>query len=145
MPLVAHQEGDFSLFHLFGVVSDTFQPVLACYGLFCIVPSFHKQPCHRMLWLANLLWINFIYILLPKDCKHHYKVGQLKVGQMLQIGTGIYKEGKFVGFGNLLLYSLNNLPLGILEKLKFCYNQKKKEITTPSTDISAWLVSLGNK
>ena len=40
-------------------------------------------------------------------------------------------------FGNLLLYSLNTLTLGIFEKLKFCYNQKKKEITIPTTDVSA--------
>ena len=34
-------------------------------------------------------------------------------------------------FSNLLLYSPNTLPLEILQKLKFCYNQKKKEITSP--------------
>ena len=31
--LVAHQEGRFSLFHFFGVVSVTFKPLLACYDL----------------------------------------------------------------------------------------------------------------
>ena len=40
MSLVAHQEGGISLFHLFGIVSATFQPLLAYYGLFRIVPFF---------------------------------------------------------------------------------------------------------
>ena len=39
---------------------------------------------------------------------------------------------KSIYFGNLLLFS----PLGILEKLKFCYNQKKEELTAPTTDVS---------
>ena len=73
---------------------------------------------------------------IAKDCKHNYKVGQLKVGQILQIGTGIYKEEQLFHFGNLLLYSPNTLPLGILKKLKFCYNKTKEEITTPTTDLS---------
>ena len=40
MSLVAHQEGDFFLFHLFGVVSGTLQLLLACYGLFRVVLFF---------------------------------------------------------------------------------------------------------
>ena len=44
--------------------------------------------------------------------------------------------GKVIDFGNLLLYSPKTLPLGILEKLKLSYNQKKEEITTPTTDVS---------
>ena len=39
MSLVAHQKGGFSLFHLFGDVSGTFS-LLACYGLFRVVPFF---------------------------------------------------------------------------------------------------------
>ena len=40
----------------------------------------------------------------------------------------IYYEstGRVIDFGNLLLSSPNTLPLGILEKLKSCYNQKKE-------------------
>ena len=53
-------------------------------------------------------------------------------------------QGRVIDFGSLLLYSFNTLLLGILEKLKLCYNQKKEEITTPTTDVSAWLVSLRN-
>ena len=40
MSLATHQEGGFSLFHLFGVVPGTLQPLLACCGLFCVVPFF---------------------------------------------------------------------------------------------------------
>ena len=40
MSLVAHQDGGFSLFHFFGVVSGTFQPLLPSYGLFRVVPLF---------------------------------------------------------------------------------------------------------
>ena len=37
--LIAHKEGGFTLFHLlFGVVSGTFQAILAFYGLFQVVP-----------------------------------------------------------------------------------------------------------
>ena len=35
-----HQAVGFSLVHLFGVVSGTFQPPLACYSLFRVVPFF---------------------------------------------------------------------------------------------------------
>ena len=38
--LVAHKEGSFSLFHLFGVLSGTFQPFPACHGLFRVVSLF---------------------------------------------------------------------------------------------------------
>ena len=43
MLLVAHQEGDFSLFHSFGVVSSMFQPLLASYGLFRVIPFFTRK------------------------------------------------------------------------------------------------------
>ena len=39
MSLVAYQDGGFSLFHLFRVVSGMFQPLQACYSLFRVVPS----------------------------------------------------------------------------------------------------------
>ena len=42
------------------------------------------------------------------------------------------QEGRVIDFDNLLLYSPKTLPLGILEKLKFCYNQKNKKSETPS-------------
>ena len=40
MSLLVHQEGDFSLFYLFGVVSGTFQSFLASYDLFRVVRFF---------------------------------------------------------------------------------------------------------
>ena len=47
------------------------------------------------------------------------------------------KETGEIDFDNLLLHSFpvcletDNLDLEILEKLKFCYNQKKEETTSP--------------
>ena len=102
------------------------------------------------------LHVDFI----TKDCKRHYKVGQLKVGLVLQTGTGITKQdnfylkfilfkgfyfnktnerngGRVIDFGNLLLYLPNTLLFRILEKLKLCYNQKKEEITTHTIDVAA--------
>ena len=52
-------------------------------------------------------------------------------------GTNQMKETGEIDFGNLLLHSpliclaTDTLPVRILEKLKFCYNQKKEEITPP--------------
>ena len=39
----------------------------------------------------NQLHVDFI----TKHCQGHYKVGQLKVGQVLQIGTGVIKQDNF--------------------------------------------------
>ena len=95
MSLVAHQEGDFSLFYMFEVVSGTFQPLLACYGLFRVVSFFFQATAsHNVLtykFTMNQLHVDFI----TKHCQGHYKVGQLKVGQVLQIGTGIIKRDNF--------------------------------------------------
>ena len=46
------------------------------------------------------------------------------------------ETGESNKFDNLLLYSPNTLPVGILEKLKLCYNKKKEEFTSPTTDAS---------
>ena len=71
--------------------------------------------------------INQLHIVfIGKACKCHYKVRQFKVGQILQIGTGIHKDGNLFNFGNLLLYPPNTLQLGILKKLKICYNRKER-------------------
>ena len=67
MPLVAHQEGGFIPF----LQAVTSQNVLHCK------------------FTMNQLHVDFII----KDCKHHYKVEQLKLWQVLQIGTGITKWG----------------------------------------------------
>ena len=78
MSLVAHQ-GGFSLFHLFKIISVTLKPLLACYSLFRVVPFFTSNDVTECLickFTINQLHIDFI----TKDCKRHYKVGQLKVG-----------------------------------------------------------------
>ena len=77
---------------LIQIVSNFFWHVPASSSLLWLVPRrsiFYKQRRHRMFWLANLL--DFI----TRDRKHHYKVGQLKVGKALQIGTGITKRDNF--------------------------------------------------
>ena len=51
MSLITHQGGEFSLFHLFGVVSGTFQPVLACYGLFHVVLFFTSNDVTECFYL----------------------------------------------------------------------------------------------
>ena len=94
MSLVVHQEGVFSLFKLSGVVSGTFQPLLACCGLFRVVPFFTSKTSENDLickFTMNQLHVDFI----TKDCRRHYKVGQLKVGQVLQFKTGITKWDNF--------------------------------------------------
>ena len=45
---------------------------------------FYKQCRYGMFWLGNLL-TQFSVHFVTKDCKHHYKVGQLKAGHTLQI------------------------------------------------------------
>ena len=86
--LVAHKVGGFSLFHLlFGVVSGSFQPVLACYGLYRVFPPFTNDgiTCFVLQILSII-----------KRGKSYYKVGQLfcikkqgkcyyKVGQLFCI------------------------------------------------------------
>ena len=91
MLLVAYQEGGFSLFQLFGVVPGTFQPLLACYSLFLSFTFLQATTSQNVLtckFTMNQLHVDFI----KKDCKRHYKVKQLKVGQVLQIGTSIIKR-----------------------------------------------------
>ena len=57
MLLVAHQEGGFSLFHLFRVASGMFQPLLACYGfgLFRVVSFLISNGVTECFELANLV------------------------------------------------------------------------------------------
>ena len=79
MSLIAHTEGGFSLFHFFGVVSGTFQPLLACYGLFRVAPLFTNHNVTECFYLQiyyKLTSCRFCY----KGVR--YKVGQLKIGQV---------------------------------------------------------------
>ena len=100
MLLVAHQEGGFSLFHLFGVVSGTFRPLVASYGLFRDVPFFTSNDVTDCF-----------------DLQIYYE----------STGEGNrFWQRTWPLFGLFGLYSPNILPLGIPEKFKFCYNQKKE-------------------
>ena len=49
--LAPHQEGGFSLSHLFGIVSGALQPLLACYGLFYVVPLFTSNDVTEFFYL----------------------------------------------------------------------------------------------
>ena len=55
MQLVANKEGCFALLRLFGVVSGSFEPVLACYGLFQVVSLFKSDNLRECFDLKNLL------------------------------------------------------------------------------------------
>ena len=87
MSLVAHQERGFSMFHLFGVVSGTFQPLLACLALFHFLEAAASQNVLACKIAMNQLHVDFI----TKDCKRYYKVEQLKVG--ITNWNRYYKEG----------------------------------------------------
>ena len=87
MSLVADKKGDFSLFRLlFGVVSDLFQPVLACYGclpLHCLQETTSQniltykvalnQLHYLRTWLALLRSVEFQCT--TKRGKSYYKEG----------------------------------------------------------------------
>ena len=71
-----------------------FQPLLACYRLFCVAPFLQATTSQNVLtskFTINQLHEDFI----TKNCKHHYKVGKLKVGYVLQIGACITKRDNF--------------------------------------------------
>ena len=98
MSLVAHTEWGFSLFHLLGVVSSTFQTLLACYGLFQAVPLFTS---HKVTVCFDLQ----IYFK-STSCRFYYK----GVQAWLWSGTasssaGIIKWGRYYKAGQLLLQS----------------------------------------
>ena len=68
MSLVARKEGAFSLFHLSGVVSGTFQPFPACYGLFWVIPLFTSDDVTECFNLQI-----YYKSASTKECKYHYK------------------------------------------------------------------------
>ena len=77
-----------------GGISGTLQPLLACYILFRVVPFLQATTSQNVLtskFTINQLHVDFI----TKDCKCCYKKGQVKVGQVLQIGAGIPKWDNF--------------------------------------------------
>ena len=60
MSLVNHTERGISLFHLFGVVFGTFQPLLACYGLFHFLQTTASQNVLTCKFTINQLHVDFI-------------------------------------------------------------------------------------
>ena len=79
-------------------VWSCFWHIPASTSLLWLVPRsfifFQATASHNVLTYKltmNQLHVDFI----TKHCQGHYKVGQLKVGQVLQIGTGITKRGNF--------------------------------------------------
>ena len=98
MSLVAHTEGGFSLFHLLGVVSGTFQTLLACYGLFWAVPLFTS---HKVTICFDLQ----IYYK-STLCRFYYKgVQALLWSGTASSSAGIIKWGRYYKAGQLLLQS----------------------------------------
>ena len=89
MSLAAHKEGGFSLFRLlFEVVSGSFQPVLACYGFFRVVPLFKSDDITKIFGLQiyyKSTSCRFYYKVLLQSwvALVYYKVGQL----LLQSGA----------------------------------------------------------
>ena len=121
--------------------SSLFYLVMTCSASFHFLQATTSQNVFTSKFAINQLHVDFI----TKDCKRHYKVGQLKVEYVLQIGTGITKRNNFyfkVGqylqsnavqktngrkgesnrFWELAILFTQHFPLGIFEKLKICYN-----------------------
>ena len=64
---------------------------MACFASFYFLQATTSQNVLTSKFTINQLHVDFI----TKDCKRYYKVGQLKVGYVLQIGTGIAKRDNF--------------------------------------------------
>ena len=74
--------------------------VWSCFWYFPASSSLLWLALRRFIFLQataslNVLTCKFTMNQLHVDCKRHYKVGQLKVGQVLKIGTGITKQDNF--------------------------------------------------
>ena len=143
MSLLVYKEEGFSLFHLIGAASGTFQTFPAWYAC---SDSLHFLQATKS---QNILTCNFtVNQLLKRSENSLYKAGRLfwitKQGNFTTKWGNNYKvvqyrrqmkETKEIDFGSLLLDSpliclvTDSLPLGIIKKLK--YNQKKEEISYP--------------
>ena len=87
-----HQEGGFlcsTCLELFLARSSLFQLAMVCSASFHFLQVTAPQDFSTCNFTMNQLYVDFI----TKNCKRHYKVGQ--VGQVLQIGTGITKRDNF--------------------------------------------------
>ena len=87
MSLLAYKEEGFSLFHLIGVASGTFQTFPACYGLFPVVPLFTSDE------VTEYFDLQFYYkSTSKKECKSLYKAG--KFFWITERGNFYYKVGQ---------------------------------------------------
>ena len=93
MLLVAHQEGGFSLFHLFGNVSDTFQLLLVSNGLFCIVSFFTSNGISQNVLTCKFTMNQFHVDLITKDCKHS---GITNWNKYCKVGQLLFKSGAII-------------------------------------------------
>ena len=64
---------------------------MACSASFHFLQATTSQNALAGKFTINQLHVDFI----TNDCKRHYKVGQLKIGYVLQTGTGITKRDHF--------------------------------------------------
>ena len=97
MSLVAQQEGGFSLFHLFEIISGTLQPLLACYGLFRVVSFFISNDvteCFSLQIYYKSTSYRFYYRIASVTIKwDSLKQGRhYKLGQVLKSGTRFFKK-----------------------------------------------------
>ena len=65
--------------------------VIGCPNVAPIFTSNNITPCFYLQIYYESSSCRFYY----KDCKHHYKVGLLEVGQVLQIGASVTKGDNF--------------------------------------------------
>ena len=161
MSLPTHKEGDFSLFHLFGIVSDTFLAI-PCYRLFHFLQVTTSQNVLSYKFTLNQLLQGSASVIIKRDClfelqseaKWYYKVAQVqqiraifiikwgnlfyKVGQ--QLYSSIVQKASERNRGNRFWQptsSFNpNFPVTLYLQVnyweaEFRYNQKQGEITTP--------------
>ena len=71
MSLLAYKEEGFSLCHLIGVASGTFQTFPACHGFFPVVPLFTSDE------VTDYFDLQFYYkSTSKKECKSLYEAGQ---------------------------------------------------------------------
>ena len=67
MSLVAHKEGCFSLFHLFGVVSGTFQLAMTCSQLFRFLQAMVSQNILTGKFTINQLLQSSVSVIIKRN------------------------------------------------------------------------------
>ena len=132
MSLLVYKEEGFSLFHLIGAASGTFQTFPAWYACSDSLHFLQATKSQNILtcnFTVNQLLKRSVRVFIKQDSFFELQSGAIfatKWGnnyKVMQYRKQI-KETKEIDFGNLLLHSpliclaTDTLPLGILEKLK---------------------------